>query len=306
MFLINKTFSFILVVFVFGTCIFWEKSSVENHSIFYIKGENLYKIVKNDDSFALAKVAFFVIENIPKIKDKIPTGEYAVYKGDTILSIIKRMLTKDILTRKLTIPEGYTVVMILDEIRNNKLLFGEIVETPKEAELMPDTYFYRFGDSKASIISKMKNQMNKIISLISTKNKTNLSIEGVLILASIIEKETSIEEEKAIVSSVFHNRLSKKMRLQSDPTVIYVVSNGYGKIDTKLTKNDLLVESKFNTYRNAGLPPTAICCPGEKSILAAMNPAKTDYLYFVAKKDGGGHWFSSNYKDHLNYVKVQR
>ncbi|MDR0942428.1 MAG: endolytic transglycosylase MltG [Holosporales bacterium] len=254
----------------------------------------------------MAKIVFFVVENAPKIKDRIPTGEYVVNKEDTVFTVIKNMLAKDVAIRKITIPEGYTVAMILEELKNNELLLGEITKIPQEATLMPDTYFYRFGDSKVSIVSKMKNQMNKVLSLLSAQNKTGLSMEEILILASLIEKETSIEEERVLISSVFHNRLAKKMRLESDPTVIYALSNGYGKIDRKLARSDLFADSAFNTYRHAGLPPTAICCPGEKSILAAMNPAKTNYLYFVAKKEGKEHWFSSNYKDHLARIKERK
>jgi UPF0755 protein len=144
--------------------------------------------------------------------------------------------------------------------------------------------------------------MQKILAELETQNETNLTIKEVVILASIIEKETATDEERRLVSSVFHNRLVKKMRLQSDPTVVYAISNGYGKIESKLTRKDLWFESPYNTYRHKGLPPGAICCPGKKSIIAAMTPAKTNYLYFVANNANGDHLFSADYNTHMKNV----
>jgi UPF0755 protein len=213
------------------------------------------------------------------------------------------MLEGNRVTRKITIPEGYTVKMIVEMLQNNTLLLEEIKTLPAEGSLMPDTYFYYFGDSKQSVISKMQNQMTKTLSKLSKANKTNIAMNDIIILASIIEKEAATANEFPIISSVFHNRLAKKMRLQSDPTIIYAMSNGYGKIDRNLTRKDLWLESKYNTYRNPGFPPTAICCPGEKAIIAAMNPAKTNYLYFVLQKDGKRHLFTADYKVHLKNIK---
>jgi UPF0755 protein len=171
---------------------------------------------------------------------------------------------------------------------------------------MPNTYFYNFGDTRDSVLAKMKTQMDKTIRWIESENKTNFSTKQILTLASIIEKESGVAEERTLISSVFHNRIAIKMRLQSDPTIIYAMSDGYGKIDRALTRKDLFFQSPYNTYRNAGLPPTPICCPGKDSIFAAMNPAKTDYLYFVATSDNKSHVFTQDYNKHVKNTKLRR
>ena len=293
-------FLFAIVVLLFF--ILFSESNQETHSLFYISGNDLYEAVKADGSFGSAP-AFFLAEKIPQIKNRIVTGEYEIKKGDNALSVIQKMAEGKRITRKLTIPEGYTVKMILENLNANELLFGELPGNVPEASLAPNTYFYHFGDSKVSVLHKMQTQMNKVTAQLSSLNKTKLSFNEVLILASIIEKESGNTSELGLISSVFHNRLAVKMRLQSDPTVIYAITDGYGKMDRKLTRQDLWFKSPYNTYRNGGLPPSPICCPGEKAILAAMNPETTEYLYFVATKDHKSHTFSRDYKNHLNEVK---
>ena len=297
-----KFLALVSAVFVLFFVVFFSESNRETHSLFYVHGDNIYETVKHDGSFGTAP-AFFIIEKIPEIRSRIATGEYEIQKGETAFSVIGKILSGKRVIRKITIPEGFTVKMILEIIKNNELLFGELPENVSEASLAPDTYFYHFGDSKISLIQKMKNQMDKIKMRLSPQNKTNLTFDEILILASIIEKESGNEGEKSLISSVFHNRLKIKMRLQSDPTVIYALSDGYGKMDRKITRQDLWFKSPYNTYRNGGLPPSPICCPGEKSIIAAMNPEQTEYLYFVANHDLTAHIFSKDYKTHLKEVR---
>ena len=148
--------------------------------------------------------------------------------------------------------------------------------------------------------------MESVKKKFASLNKTSLTFDEVLILASIIEKESGHKDELALISSVFHNRLAVKMRLQSDPTVIYAITDGYGKMERNLTRKDLWFKSPHNTYRNAGLPPTPICCPGENAILAAMNPATSNYYYFVAIPDQSGHIFTEGYKEHLKTINILR
>ncbi len=294
-------FSIIFVSFA----IFFSESNRETHSLFYVRGDDIHEIAKKDGSFGTAP-AFFIVEKISIIENKIPTGEYEIKKNETAISVILKMISGKGVIRKLTIPEGHTVKMILDVINNNPLLFGKISESLQEASLAPDTYFYKFGDSKVSIIQKMKNQMEKIRIRFASENKTNLSCKDIMILASIIEKESGNIEEMKLISSVFHNRLKIKMRLQSDPTVIYALTEGYGKMDRNLTRQDLWFESPYNTYRNGGLPPTPICCPGVEAIKAAMNPERTDYFYFVAEKNKRKHIFSKEYNTHLKAIKAAK
>jgi UPF0755 protein len=192
--------------------------------------------------------------------------------------------------------------MIIEKLNNNKKIKGQLKDIPEEGTLMPSTYFYKFMDTRESIIKKMKNKMKLVINKIKSKNTTKLTEREIIILASIIEKETGKDYERKIISSVFYNRLKSNMRLQSCPTVIYAISSGYGKINRKLTLKDLKFMSPYNTYRNNGLPPTAICGPSENSIEAAMNPANTKYFYFVANSDRLTHMFSENFKDHRKNI----
>ena len=259
--------------------------------------------MKNDRSFSVT-LAFYFIEKLSILKDKIDTGEYEIRYRENVFSIINKMLFGKKVTRKLTIPEGYTVKRIIEVLNSNKFLFGEISGFEiQEGELSPNTYFYTFGDSKVSIINKMKNQMAVVRTKYSQQNKTNLSFDKILILASIIEKESGNFKEQPFISSVFHNRLAINMRLQSDPTVIYALTNGYGIMKRKITRKDLWFSSPYNTYRNAGLPPTPICCPGENAIKAALNPQETEYMFFVATSDHKRHIFAKDYKEHLDNIK---
>ncbi len=298
----NKFLAFSSALIVALLFVLFNKSKLETHSVFYISGENLYELIQQDGSFGVAP-AFFLLKNIPALKETIDTGEYEIQKEESAISVIAKMLSKKKVIRKLTIPEGYTVKRILEVVNNNKLLFGNITEQYNEASLAPNTYFYSFGDSKSSILHKMKNQMEIIKAKYAQMNNTSLNFTEILILASMIEKESGNKNELALISSVFHNRLSIKMRLQSDPTVIYALTDGYGKMERKLTRKDLWFQSPYNTYRNAGLPPTPICCPGENAIYAAMYPLTTRFFYFVAKNDHSGHIFSEDYKSHLQAIR---
>jgi UPF0755 protein len=275
-------------------------SHFEDHSILLMEGDDIAVVIDRDGAYGRLSKHWpdaFILSAVFKLT-KPKAGEYVIHRNEAMLSVIRRIIAHDCLTRKMTFPEGVTVQMVLESLDENKLLTGRVERIPEEGTLAPDTYFYRFMDTRNSIIKKMEIQMKSIILQIKNSNKTNLSTSDVIILASIIEKETGIDRERRLISSIFHNRLNKKMRLQSCPTVIYAISNGCGRIGRKLTRSDLWFESPFNTYRHAGLPPTAICCPGTRSIYASMNPAKTEYMYFVANSDGVTHSFSKSFDEH--------
>ena len=297
-----KVLSFFLLVICILFSSLFQTSKMPDHSVFYISGDNIQTTLNKDGSF---KNSFILnlIENTKELKNRIQTGEYNLKNGDSLLKFLAKLFSHDVIIRKITFPEGYTVKKIIKKLNENKLLFGELKSLPEEGTLMPNTYFYTFGDQKISIISKMKNEMKKTIDKLKIKNNTALNMNEIIILASIIEKESGIIKERDIISSVFHNRLKIKMRLQSDPTVIYAISDGYGELERNLLRSDLFFKSPYNTYRNAGLPPTPICCPGEDALIAAMNPRKTNYIYFVTTKDRTGHIFTDSYKQHLKNIK---
>ncbi len=243
---------------------------------------------------------------------KIKAGYYDINKGATMFSIASNMVEGKISMASVVVPEGMTAKQIRHILYRNPDLSGEITEEMIDGELFPSTYHVSKGEDRNNVIKLMKKEMQDI----RQKYWDDLNHQGhlktwdeVVNLASIIEKETMLDSEKSIVASVYINRLKQNMKLQADPTVIYSVSDKLGSMHgEKLLKSHLTTDSKYNTYKYRGLPPTAIANPGLQSILAAIQPAETNYLFFVA--DGkGGHIFSENLaehqKNHNNWRKIR-
>ena len=236
----------------------------------------------------------------------LKAGEYQFMAGISMKDVMDKLEAGDIYRRQFTIPEGLTswqVVQILNGIED---LEGDIKVIPPEGSLLPETYQYRLGDTRAEKIKQMQDAMNEAVEEAWEKRPEDaplLSKAEAIILASIIEKETGKPEERGEVAGVFHNRLVNGMPLQTDPTVIYAITKGkiqdkgMGPLGRRLLRKDLNFESPYNTYKYAGLPPGPIANPGKASIEAAINPDQHDYLDFVA--DGtGGHVFSKTLDEH--------
>ncbi len=209
---------------------------------------------------------------------------------------------------RIAIAEGVTSHGVVDALTNIPVLSGEIIDTPAEGSLAPDSYEVRHGDDRKTVVLRMQAAQEALLIEAWESRSENLpfnSKEDVLILASIIEKETGVSAERGLVSSVFINRLKQGMPLQTDPTVIYGITQGKGNLGRGLRKSELLKDTPWNTYVHKGLPPTPISNPGRQSITAAVSPAKSDYVFFVA--DGsGGHAFASNLKEHNENVAKWR
>ncbi|MGV1014861.1 MAG: endolytic transglycosylase MltG, partial [Methyloceanibacter sp.] len=205
---------------------------------------------------------------------------------------------------KVTLPEGLTSQQIVARLLAHPELTGEIAEVPPEGSLLPDTYRFGSDDSRKNIIERMQHAQAKFLAKMWEERHPDIMVqtpEEALILASIVEKETGRVDERAHVASVFHNRLKKKMRLQSDPTIIYGLFGGEGMRDHPITRADLDRDTPYNTYKINGLPPTPIGNPGRAAIEAVLKPAKSDYLYFCA--DGtGGHAFAATLVEHNKNV----
>ncbi|MDH5488414.1 MAG: endolytic transglycosylase MltG [Rhodospirillaceae bacterium] len=238
----------------------------------------------------------------------LKAGEYNFPAHVSIGGALQLLKSGNTVVRKLTIPEGLYATAIIDLVMAADGLEGDIKNIPSEGVLLPETYHYSWGDSRQGLINRMEEDMISLLDRLWAERKENTfvkSIDEVLILASIVEKETAIDAERSRIAGVFINRLKKGMRLQSDPTVVYAITNGQGEMGRELTRNDLAVESPFNTYRNKGLPPGAIANPGKASIVAVLAPIDTDELYFVA--DGtGGHVFARSLKEHNQNVAKWR
>ncbi|MFD0858964.1 endolytic transglycosylase MltG [Roseovarius aquimarinus] len=201
---------------------------------------------------------------------------------------------------RVAVAEGTTSWQVVEGLKSVDVLEGEVAEVPAEGTLAPDSYEVARGDTRASLIERMTEAQEVIVAAAWASRAEGLPLENedeLLILASIIEKETAVAEERRQVASVFENRLRRGMRLQTDPTVIYGITEGKGVLGRGLRASELRAATPWNTYVIEGLPPTPIANPGRASIEAAVDPAVTDYVFFVA--DGtGGHAFAETLDEH--------
>ncbi|HWK38504.1 MAG TPA: endolytic transglycosylase MltG, partial [Hyphomicrobium sp.] len=256
-----------------------------------------------------AFIANYLLRNAigPK-QTELKAGDYEIKKHASMAEIMETLALGRGVLSKITIPEGWTSLQIVQRLREEEELVGEITEIPPEGSLLPDTYRYSKGMDRRELLERMQSEMQRLLAAEWERRQPSLPIttpEEALVFASIVEKETGRADERGRVASVFMNRLRKGMRLQSDPTVIYGIAGGQGSLGRPITRADLDQKTAHNTYQIGGLPPTPICNPGRSAIEASLDPPKTNDLYFVA--DGtGGHTFSDTLKDHNAAVSVWR
>ncbi|AOT72866.1 endolytic transglycosylase MltG [Geosporobacter ferrireducens] len=274
-----------------------------------LKDNNL---IKND-------FAFRILSRLSKSDGKMQAGKYVLRNDMDAKSIIQALVAGDVThdAVKFTIPEGFEFNQIANRLAGNELIdrekfvqlanFGDfnykfLEGIPKgenrlEGFLFPDTYQVAKGSSEEEILKKMLDRFNQVFqeSYYQRAKELNMSVNEVITLASVIEREAKLDNERPLVSSVFHNRIKSGMLLQSCATVQYIL----GERKENLTLKDIETDSPYNTYKYQGLPPKPIASPGKPSIEAALYPEKTDYLYFVVSKNGE-HTFSRTYKEHLN------
>ena len=239
---------------------------------------------------------------------ELKAGEYAFQPHISLYNALQKIVNGDIYYRKITFAEGLTTAQILALVAAEPYLSGDITLHPHEGELLPETYNFIRGDSKDSIIQQAMTAMHKALADNWQQRAAGLPLktpQEMLTLASIVEKETGVAEERGLVASVFTNRLHKGMKLQTDPTVIYALTHGQNELERQLTKKDLQTDSPYNTYQYYGLPPTPICNPGQAALKAVAHPETSDYLYFVAN-GRGGHNFAENLTQHNRNVQSYR
>ena len=241
-------------------------------------------------------------------RSSLMAGEYLISARATPNEIMEMMISGKAINYRLTIPEGLTSQEIVKLIDKTEGLKGEIIRIPLEGTLLPETYFFRRGDSREGVVQRMKTAFERFVEK-SWKGRSSelplATLEQAVTLASIVEKETSLTNERGKIAGVFINRIRKNMRLQSDPTVIYAITGGLVELNRDLRREDLNINSLFNTYMHKGLPPGPITNPGRASIEAVLNPTLTDALYFVASPDGG-HAFASTLAEHNKNVEIWR
>lgn len=245
---------------------------------------------------------------VRKARDDLKSGEYSFPKGATLGDVIATLINGKVVQHTITIPEGLTSEQIVHRLLETNLLSGNIREIPREGSLLPETYRFVRGTPREQLIQRMQQAQSKVLQEAWERRMADLPLhspEQLVTLASLVEKETGRADERTRVAAVFVNRLKQRMRLQSDPTIIYGLVGGKGTLGRPILKSEIEQPTPYNTYVIDGLPPGPIANPGRAALEAAANPARTRELYFVA--DGtGGHAFAENLSQHQRNVAKLR
>lgn len=251
---------------------------------------------------------FAIMAQLTGQRATLKAGEYAFPASASMRDVMALIASGKSITYKISIPEGFTSEMAVDRVNANDVLAGPPAAVPPEGAILPDTYVFRRGMTKQKLVDDMRGAQAKLLAELWAARQPDPVIETpeqAVTLASIVEKETAVPEERPIIASVFINRLKKGMRLQSDPTIIYGIAGGKGRLDRALTSADIKAETAYNTYRIKGLPPGPIANPGRAALAAVLNPQQTEHLYFVAN-GSGGHSFAATLEEHNRNVKQWR
>jgi len=239
-----------------------------------------------------------------KARGELKYGEYQFSKHASIADVVDTIIEGKVVQHAFTVPEGLTSEQIVARLLESTALTGQIKEIPREGTLLPETYRFTRGMTREQIIQRMQQAHRRVLQDVWEHRMPDLPVktpEQLVTLASIVEKETGRPDERTRVAAVFVNRLKTRMRLQTDPTIIYGLTGGKGSLGRPIQKNEIDQPTPYNTYVIDGLPPGPIANPGRASLEAAANPARTKEIYFVA--DGsGGHLFSDNYTEHQKNV----
>jgi UPF0755 protein len=234
----------------------------------------------------------------------IKSGEYQFPKQASLDDAISIMTDGKVIQHQIAVPEGLTSEQILQKLLDADVLTGNVREVPREGSLLPDSYRETRGTPREQVIKRMQDAQRRLVQEVWDHRTPGLPLKSpdeLVILASIIEKETGRNDERTRVAAVFVNRLKLKMKLQSDPTIIYGLAGGRGSLGHPITESEKRQPTPYNTYVIDGLPPGPICNPGRAALEAAANPARTKDLYFVSDA-AGGHIFAENYDAHQKNV----
>jgi UPF0755 protein len=243
---------------------------------------------------------FYYYGRATGLAEGLRAGEFEVPAGASLQDIAEVLAEADPILRFVTIPEGVTVAQAMRLVEAAPMLKGDVGVAPPEGTMLPETYAYERGETREALVARTTSAHQALVDELWPNRAADLPVktkEEAVILASIVEKETAVPEERPRVAAVFTNRLRRGMRLQSDPTIIYGVTGGE-PMGRGIRRSELAnAENPYNTYRVGGLPPTPIANPGRESLAAVLNPADTNDLYFVA--DGtGGHAFAATLREH--------
>jgi UPF0755 protein len=245
---------------------------------------------------------FGVAARVTGAAAELKAGEYEFPSGASMARVLADIRDGKVVRHQVTIPEGWTSGMVLDALRAEAELVG-VVDEPPEGSILPDTYQLQRGETRATVVGRMREARDKVLADLWATRQPGLPIETpeeAVILASIVEKETGVAAERPRVAAVFVNRLRLGMALQSDPTIIYGITRGR-PLGRGIRASELAAAGPYNSYKVVGLPPTPIANPGREALAAVLDPPKSDELFFVA--DGsGGHAFAVTYEAHKRNV----
>ncbi len=243
-----------------------------------------------------------------KARSDLKPGEYNFQKNASLREVIATIVEGKVVQHSVTIPEGLTSEQILGRLGENDIFAGSVREIPREGTLLPETYKFPRGTTREQVIQRMQQTQKRVVAEIWEHRSPDIPIktpEQLVTLASIVEKETGKADERSRVAAVFTNRLRQRIKLQSDPTIIYGLVGGKGTLGRPIKRSEIVQPSPYNTYVIDGLPPGPISNPGRASLEAVANPARTRDLFFVA--DGsGGHAFTETYDQHQKNVAKLR
>ena len=317
----------LLVALYFSSKIYTEMNTplvIEEHeTIIFTRGSSVRSLANQliERGYLQNRNYFLIWGKLMRQETRLQAGEYIITHGLTLAELLDNMVAGNIVQHGIALIEGYTFRQVLETIQSSPVVTSKLKDLSDE-EIMaalghegehpegrfyPDTYYVSRGVTDKELLTRAYDEMERILQQEWQRREENLPLKTpyeALILASIVEKESAIAEERPLIAGLFTNRLRKKMRLQTDPTVIYGIENYDGNIRFR----DLRKDTPYNTYTRHGLPPTPIALPGREAIHATLHPDKTEYLYFVAYGDGSGrHEFSTNLEDHEKAVdKYQR
>lgn len=329
---ISATVKFLLLLFLLGLPLLYVWSEYQrflntpialpaDDTIFVVKpGDNLSRISQRLFQQGLSPTPSIYLDLYGRFQGnaaQIKAGEYAIAAGTTLPELLQQFIEGNVVQYSLTIVEGMTAQQLLDKLRQHPKITAtddkpdlsavmralDVPEQHAEGWFLPETYKFPAGTTDIQFLRRAYQNMQAELEKAWAERADDLPYESpyeALIMASIIEKETGIPEERDEIAGVFVRRLQKGMRLQTDPTVIYGLGDTF---DGNIRRTDLRADTPYNTYTRHGLPPTPICLPSKEAIHAALHPKEGDYLFFVATGDNGRHKFSTNYEDHKKAVR---
>jgi UPF0755 protein len=287
-----------LVWFAWG---WWGSSAIDKDTAFVVESGASVSSVADDleaKGLIASASAFKLRSKVFGSGDPIMAGEFMLPAGASPATILDTFQHGQVIRRFVTVPEGLPSIMVYEKLMAEPLLTGAI-PVPVEGSVLPESYDFERGESRAAVLARMQAAMSKTIAELWPKRKPGIAVSNArdaVILASIVEKETGVASERRMVAGLYSNRVKTGMMLQADPTIIYPITKGK-PLGRRIRQSEISAINDYNTYSMVGLPKGPITNPGRASIEAVLNPAQTDALYMVANGKGG-HWFASTLDEH--------